>query len=157
MTEAHNEASPVGSDPDQSGVSLRIPATAESLILPRLVAAALAARAELGVDEIDDLRLAVDELCLSVMPDEGLGTLTLDFDMEPGSVQITCTYVGGPLVPPNEGDRTMPELSARILEALVDEHSYEAEPGVHRAWLRKTVTPVVPANSVRSDDLPPVV
>lgn len=132
-------------------VRLEFPGRADLLILARLVTAAVASRADLGVDDIDDLRLAVDELCLSVMGDEGVGTLALEVSAQPGTVEITCTFSGN-------GSSSLhqlapPELSSRILEALVDEHEFESDDTRIRARLRKTATPA--GGMVSPADPPP--
>ena len=44
-------------------VDLTVPATSEHLRVLRLVAASLAAGLGLDIDQLDDLRIAVDELC----------------------------------------------------------------------------------------------
>lgn len=120
-------------------IRLSFPARADLLILARLTAAAVAARAELGVDEIEDLRLAVDELCVSVMgKGEREGELTVEMTRTSGSVEISCSYAPAP------GEATVlgepPELSSRILEALVDAHSFKVEDGGRQAWLKKVST-----------------
>ena len=48
-------------------VELTIPVRSDLLILARLTAAAMAARAEFGIEDIEDLRLVVEELCISVI------------------------------------------------------------------------------------------
>ena len=49
-------------------VELTLPARPDLLVLARMTVGAVAARAEMAVDDIEDLRLAIDELCLSVTP-----------------------------------------------------------------------------------------
>jgi hypothetical protein len=46
-------------------IGLEIPARADLLQLVRLTAGVVAARASLGLDDVEDLRLAAEELCLS--------------------------------------------------------------------------------------------
>jgi hypothetical protein len=55
----------VSSDTEQQAgpVDLTVPASSEHLRILRLVAASLAASLGLDVDQLDDLRIAVDELC----------------------------------------------------------------------------------------------
>lgn len=52
-------------DPEQKvgPVDITVPATSEHLRILRLVSASLAASIGLDVDRLDDLRIAVDELC----------------------------------------------------------------------------------------------
>lgn len=136
-------------------VTLQIPADGELLMLARLVTAAVAARADFSVDQIEDLRLAVDELCLSVMGEgAGRGELCLQLTKEPDAVHISCTYVGFPghLEQATAADPgsvasefapgvAVPELSSRILDALVDEHAYHKDGNERNAWFRKLSRP----------------
>jgi hypothetical protein len=77
-------------------VELAVPARPESLQLVRMSAAFVAARAGLGYDEVQDLRLAVDELCSSLLdprdaPDR---RMLLRFGWDDSSIEITCTVAG---------------------------------------------------------------
>ncbi len=59
------------SAPDQpagDSVELRVPADVSYVSVLRTVTAALAARCELTLDEIEDLRIAVDEACALLLP-----------------------------------------------------------------------------------------
>jgi len=54
----------VGRTEESNGpVELTVPARSEHLRVLRLVAASVAASLELDVDQLDDLRIAIDELC----------------------------------------------------------------------------------------------
>jgi serine/threonine-protein kinase RsbW len=56
------------SHPDGDVVEVRVPASAAYVSTLRITAASLAARCELTVDDIEDLRLAVDEACSLLLP-----------------------------------------------------------------------------------------
>ena len=61
-------------------VELTVPASSEHLRVLRLVSASLAASVGLDVDQLDDLRIAVDELCAQLLehaPSGGRLCLTL--------------------------------------------------------------------------------
>ena len=123
-------------------VDLSIPVGADLLVLARLTAATIAARADFGVDEIEDLRLAVEELCLPFVRGGGDGRLQLCYERDGGSIEISCTAhlrSGDATRTPRSDDeaREGDELSARILDALVDEHGRDAVDGQIRSWLRK--------------------
>ena len=47
-------------------VELALPAQPELLFLARMTAAAVASRAEFGFDQVEDLRLAIDELWVTL-------------------------------------------------------------------------------------------
>ncbi|HMD44516.1 MAG TPA: hypothetical protein VKG43_00045 [Acidimicrobiales bacterium] len=119
-------------------VQLSLPVRADLVVLARLTAATIASRAGFGVEEIEDLRLAVDELCLSLVGGDSSGRLMLEYSRDNDVIEISCTYVPDSdganqvHVEPNESD-----LSVRILEALVDEHGRDTGGDQPRAWLRK--------------------
>jgi serine/threonine-protein kinase RsbW len=54
--------------PDGDVVEVRIPADVLYVSTLRLTAASLAARCDLTIDDIEDLRLAVDEACALLLP-----------------------------------------------------------------------------------------
>lgn len=124
-------------------VELRFPARADNIVLARLTAAAVAARAGFGVEDIEDLRLAVEELCLCLVPADGAGQLSLTFTRGDDLIEISAATDGsgtGHRLP--EVDRNA-DLSARILDALVDEHGETGDGGRSRLWLRKRRNPVL--------------
>jgi hypothetical protein len=107
-------------------VELGIPVASDLLVLARLAASTVASRSAFDIEEIEDLRLAVDELCLSVLDGRRTGTLLLRFDGQPGQIEVWCLY-DGPSAAPDDNGRTdddpeTGDLSGRILDALVDEH-----------------------------------
>jgi len=119
-------------------VELSIPVQSDLILLARLTAATLASRAGFDVEEVDDLRLAVDELCVLVAGAGGAGRLQLTFSTTGEAVEVICTLDG----PDPEGGEQWDEhgerdLSVRILDALVDDHGEEFDGGQRRGWLRK--------------------
>lgn len=121
-------------------VELSVPVQADLLVLARLGAATVAARAGFDLEEVEDLRLAVEELCLSVASaDGGPQRIRLRYRLEGDTVEIRCVLEPDPDagVPELLTDRTGGELSWRILDALVDEHGREEVDGRPAAWLRK--------------------
>ena len=130
-------------------VELTLPARPDMLVLARMTVGAVAARADMAVDDIEDLRLAIDELCLSAVGDKRSGRLELRYDWGPAGMEVSCTFKATdidhqPSSPDGfeeqSGDEpgTLPtELSERILDALVDEHGRDDVEGGQRAWFRK--------------------
>src|SRR4051794_17777461 len=74
-----SEGSPMPEHPDE--IRLIIPGRPDFLRLARLAAADAGSRAGLTFDEIEDLRIAVDELCHSVMRADGTGVVELVFEL----------------------------------------------------------------------------
>jgi len=121
-------------------VELSIPVCADLVVLARITAATIASRSGFAVEEIEDLRLAVEELCLSVVRADGEGRLHFLYHRAGDVVEIACRLElepGGETSPPTTGDPGWDDLSIRILDALVDEHGREASGGAPSAWLRK--------------------
>jgi serine/threonine-protein kinase RsbW len=136
---------PEGAGTDTLGdgdcVVLTFPARGDLVVLARLVASAISTRVGFDIEELEDLRLAVGELCLLALAgsDARHGDLQLEFTVAPESLDISCTLGGAA---PATGSRSADgdaadELSEQILAALVDEHGREQEDGSVRAWLRK--------------------
>jgi hypothetical protein len=103
----------------QDEVRLAVPATPEFLRLARVTAAGLASRLGFTFDQVEDLRLAIDELCFGLTGTRG----------RPGTVHLRFLVRDGRLEVQGDGrfddDHLLPELSELskvILHALVDEH-----------------------------------
>lgn len=78
-----------GSQPD---VELRIPADSAFLAVLRTATAGLAARLDFTLDDIEDLRIAVDEACAMVLPQAKKGTdLTCSFTLGDGSLSVAVS------------------------------------------------------------------
>jgi len=117
-------------------VELTIPASAEYLSLARLHVGAIATRIDMTIDELEDLQLAVEELCLTLLdpPPVAQSRLVVAVTWADDAVEVTCRLDAAGSGPTVAASGTLPAaLSARILDALVDDHGTESG----RAWLRK--------------------
>lgn len=116
-------------EPVDGTIELTIPADARLLRLVRLVASGLASTAGFDVDELDDLRIAVDE-AVSALLEAGDGSkLPLRFDVAGGEVAMSGSSPSG------DGDVIDPdrlELSTQILASVCDEHDLEVADGTVR-------------------------
>ena len=111
------------SDIDGDEVRLSMPASPHLLRVARLTAAGLAGRLGFSFDEIEDVKIAVDELCFAVVGSKGRpGTLTLRYLLHADSLTIEGSGPsdGGPW--PEQS-----EFSSQILNAVVDEHALSRE------------------------------
>ncbi|MCW2496608.1 ATP-binding protein [Jatrophihabitans sp.] len=71
-------------------VEVSVPVDVAYVATLRLVAASLAARCDLTVDDIEDLRLAVDEACALVLPlAEPDSTITAGYTLAPGELEVS--------------------------------------------------------------------
>src|SRR3989442_214909 len=104
---------------DGGEVRLVVPAVPEYLRLVRLTAAGLASRMGFTFDEVEDLRIAVDELCFLLLGHgEGDVTRTMELRYSAGRDSISIEgHTELTDAPPEPS-----ELSLQILGALVDEH-----------------------------------
>jgi serine/threonine-protein kinase RsbW len=128
-------------DPARDVVELSIPVRADLVVLARLTAATVASRASFDVEEIEDLRLAVDELCVSLVSEGSEGRLALRFVRGDEDIEVSCTYLAGSDPDGTAMSISSDGLSARILDALVDEHGRDGDGGQERIWLRKRRAP----------------
>ena len=128
-------------------VELSVPALAQYVAVVRAATAGLAARLDLTLDRIEDLRIAVDEACTLLVhaPDSEAAT---EQAAERATEQINCVFrlddtaltvdVSGPRA-------ELPERTGyawAVLSALVDslESGYEDDAGGRpRTWLRLVV------------------
>ncbi len=110
---------------DSSPVTVTFPAVPEYLRLARIATADAASRAGLDYEEIDDVRIAVSELCSLVSVDPG-AMVTLAFRSTNGSLTVDGeARTGGAQITPNE-------LSEAIVAAVADDHSLVTADGVTR-------------------------
>lgn len=103
----------------QQNVTLTVPAQPEFLRVARMTASGLASRLGFSIDDIDDLRLALDELCFALV---GKGTsdgeLTLTYTIGTNELTITGSAPSGA----NAAPLALGDFSQQILTALVDDH-----------------------------------
>jgi serine/threonine-protein kinase RsbW len=112
-------------------VDLRVPADPAYLVVVRTATAGLAARLDLTLDEIEDLRIAVDEACSLLLLGRAHPGRTLNASFNVGHGAITVV-IGGPA-------EALPEnasFSWSVLRALAG----EVVTGVNDngAWIRLT-------------------
>jgi serine/threonine-protein kinase RsbW len=120
-------------------IELRFPARGNLIVLARLVTSAVSARAGFDIEELEDLRLAVGELCLLTLQgsDARSGDLCLELTVLDEAIAVTSTLERAAAADAAvEGDESA-RLSEQILGALVDEHGRESQDGSVRAWMRK--------------------
>ena len=116
-----NEGRDMAAEPVE--IKLSIPGSPDFLRLARLAAADAGSRAGLTFDEIEDLRIGVDELCHSVMRSDGGGVVELVFELHDDALVVGGT---GPPIEPG-GESKPSELSRTIVAAVVDEHELDRD------------------------------
>jgi serine/threonine-protein kinase RsbW len=102
---------------------LRIPADSAYLAVLRTATAGLAARLDFTLDDIEDLRIAVDEACAMVLPQARPDSdLTCTFDLEPSRLTVAVSAECDAPRPPNRDGFAWTVLAALTNEvsAVVD-------------------------------------
>lgn len=118
-------------------VSIAVPADPSFASVLRAVAAAVAARLDLPIDDLEDLRLAVDEAFASLLTLCDGGTrITLRLTPVGGGVTAYLVTDGtGTSWPPAAG-----ELARQVLTALADEVTFDAREGAPSVSIVKRST-----------------
>lgn len=103
-------------------IHLEVPTTPDLLRLVRVVASGLASRLGFSIDAVDDVRLAVDELCWTVASKTGVGsTLVVRFVILDGAFTVEGRLRPGAGDAGNRG--SLSALSERILSTLVEDYA----------------------------------
>ena len=119
--------------PIEGTIELVLPSDTRLVRLARLVASGIGSAAAFDVEEIEDLRIAVDEGCTALIEAGGDGPLMLSFEVSgDGVVALGSTEVGSEIG--HDADRL--SLSDQILRVVTDEHELDASDG--RATFRFT-------------------
>ena len=115
MTEISN---PSPASVDAGAVRLSLPASPRYLAAARVVATSLGAESGLSVDDLEDLRLGVNELVSLLVESGDPGDrVELEFEAVDASITVRGTRSGSP-----PGAIEVDELTARIVEAVTDHH-----------------------------------
>ncbi len=118
-----------------SSARLQVPAVPSSLRLARLTASSLAADLDWSLDDIEDLRIAVDELTALLIEGAGDAVLELDFAREDRSLLVAgaceCPAPLGALDP----------LALELLGLTTDRYSIESTEGRRHFQIEKSPTP----------------
>jgi serine/threonine-protein kinase RsbW len=108
-------------------VRLMVPAALEFVRIARLTASGVASRVGFDVDEIEDLRVAVDELSSILVEAAGGDELQLAFTPTTDGIEIEGrTRVTDSRTP------DVDELTRQILAAVVDEYGVDTQNGEAR-------------------------
>ena len=139
MTTANHPAHSANSVRER--VLLEVPARAEMWSVVRMTASALAARLDFPFEAVEDLRLAVTELCGSCALDaDDDARCVCRFDLADDRIEVHCevTPVAAMTLVPREQSPTMVELSKQILRATVDTYEIgSVKGGVRQGYLCK--------------------
>jgi len=97
-------------------IRMTIPALLPFVRLPRVAIAGLATRSGFSYDEVEDLRLAVGEVCQVLLDGADRdGSLTISFTVARGTMRVEVSIAGTPGVDDGLGE----QLAEQILAATV--------------------------------------
>jgi serine/threonine-protein kinase RsbW len=97
-------------------IRMTIPALLAYVRLPRVAIAGLATRSGFSYDEVEDLRLAVGEVCQVLLDGaDREGTLIIDFTISRGNLRVQVSIDA----PPGHHDGVAERLAEQILAATV--------------------------------------
>jgi serine/threonine-protein kinase RsbW len=113
---------------------IEIPASGEYLAVVRAAATGLAAQLHFTYEQIDDLRIAVDEACTQLLARRGSAeTLAVDYDVDAGGLFVEVAVAADDLGEPLEHDT----FAWQILCALTDQVREHADADGLRLSFRK--------------------
>jgi len=111
-----------------SEIRLSVPARADYVHVLRSVVASVAAKLDFSYDDIEDLRLAVDEACAYLLGlREGPTILTLSITPSDGSVDVLASVDGAEAAEQAKGLQA--NMIWHLLGALTDEARFEEQSG----------------------------
>ncbi|HEV8648953.1 MAG TPA: ATP-binding protein [Actinomycetes bacterium] len=117
-----------------STMHIQIPASGAYLSVVRAAATGLAAQLQFTYEEIDDLRIAVDEACAQLLARRGSAeTLRIDYHLKPAELFVEVSVEAPDRGEPLERDT----FAWQILTALTDEVTERAEADGLRLSFRK--------------------
>ena len=100
-------------------VRLEVPAAPEFLRISRIMAAGVASRVGFTLDEVEDLRIAIDEVCFALVGANGrAGTISLRYLLDSDQLVVEGT---GRFSDGLGSEPVVSALSNQILAAVVDE------------------------------------
>ena len=117
-------------------IELSLPADSRYMRLARLMASGVATTVGLPLEEVEDFRIAVDELCATLIEMGDGGPVRLVFELAPDAVVVRATTQLGDAA---EIDDERLTLSRQILDVVTDGHDLDRHDKVVRFTARKLV------------------
>jgi serine/threonine-protein kinase RsbW len=124
-------------DSQESVVRVAVPARANMLHLLRSVAASVGARMAMPLDDVEELRIAVDEAATLLLDrSEGeAGSLELDLTLAAGSLRVELRLEPADAV--GSDDELLASWPWRVITGIADEASMErSETGMTIAFMK---------------------
>lgn len=122
--------------PTPGRVELSLPADSRYMRLARLVASGLATTCGLPLEEVDDLRITVDEMCATLIELGDGEPVRLSFELRPDALVVNGATASDPA---GGVDEARLDLSRQILDVVADGHDIRRHGGVVEFTARKDV------------------
>jgi serine/threonine-protein kinase RsbW len=116
-----------------SDVVLEVPATPTALRVVRMVAATVASDDGFDVDDVDDVRMAVDELCASLIEAHPASSLSVRFRVTEHELLVTANAERPPAAPAP----TIDELRGAVLGAVTSGYGIDVDGDRFVGWFSK--------------------
>lgn len=106
-------------------VRLEVPAAPEFLRITRIMVAGVASRVGFTLDDVEDLRIAIDELCFTLVGKGRTGTIALRYEMLDDGIAVEGT---GRFTDDGPDTARLSPMSSQILGAMVDDVELGSSP-----------------------------
>lgn len=119
-----------------SHIELSLPPDSRYMRLARLMASGVASTCGLPLEEVEDFRIAVDEVCATLIEMGDGEPVHLSFDLKADALVVRATTRA------NEGepiDEERLSLSRQILDVVTDGHELDSQDGTVEFVARKLV------------------
>ncbi len=120
-------------------VRLEVPASPEFLRITRIMVAGVASRLGFTLDEVEDLRIAIDELCFALVGKGRTGSVALRYEMLDDGLAVEGV---GHFTDDGHNQPVLSPMSHQILGAMVDEVELGAGPEGPTFRMVKRLRPV---------------
>lgn len=111
----------------QTPIELALPGESRYMRLARLVASGVATTCGLPLEEVEDFRVAVDEVCATLIEAGGGEPIRLTFSMNGATLEVTGSTTDSDGSGPDE-DRLA--LSRQILDVICESHHFHRDNGL---------------------------
>jgi serine/threonine-protein kinase RsbW len=117
-------------------ITLELPSDTRYLRLARLMASGVATSYGLPLEEVEDFRIVVDELCATLMELGDGDPLSVTFEMDGDQLVVRGRTAAGPAL--DAGDERL-RLSVQILDVVADGHEMSSDDGSVELSARKLI------------------
>lgn len=115
-------------------MQLVLPPDPQLLRIVRLVASGVASIGQLGIDEVEEVRVAADELVSTLMEASDGGPVTLELSVSASALSLSASA-------PVAGALSVDPMTDRILENVSTRHEWRTVDGQAHGIVERALTP----------------